>query len=82
MAYWRYSIADGVYDIPGNLVRAAGNSTARFVGKQAEGTIAWQATPELELSASLSAFVAGNFIRQTGSARTIRMLGLESNFRF
>jgi hypothetical protein len=82
MAYWRYSIADGVYDIPGNLVRAAGNSTARFVGKQAEGTIAWQAAPELELSASLSAFVAGNFIRQTGSARTIRMLGLESNFRF
>lgn len=82
MAYWRYSIADGVYDIPGNLIRDAGGSKARFIGKEAEATIAWQATPELELSASLSAFAPGAFIRQTGPARTISMLGLESNFRF
>lgn len=82
MAYWRYSIADGVYDIPGTLIRAAGDSKARFIGKQAEATIAWQATPEWELSASLSAFAPGAFIRETGPAKTIAMLGLESNFRF
>ncbi|MDF0488507.1 alginate export family protein [Sphingomonas sp. H39-1-10] len=82
MAYWRYSRADGVYDIPGNLIRAAGSATARFIGKEAEATLAWQATPELELSTSLSAFAPGGFIRQTGSAKTITMLGLETNFRF
>jgi hypothetical protein len=82
MAYWRYSIGDGVYDIPGNLIRAPGSATARFVGKEAEATLAWQATPELELSTSLSAFAPGGFIRQTGPARTIAMLGLEANFRF
>jgi len=82
MAYWRYSRRDGVYDIPGNLIRAPGASNARFIGKEAEATIAWQATPELELSASLSAFVPGQFIRDTGPARTITMLGLEANFRF
>jgi hypothetical protein len=82
MAYWRHSVADGVYDIPGNLIRAPNGSTARFIGKEAEATIAWQATPEWELSASLSAFVPGAFIRQTGPAKTIAMLGLESNFRF
>jgi hypothetical protein len=81
-AYWRYARADGVYDIPGNLVRAAGDSRARFIGTEVEATVAWQASAELELSASVSAFRAGAFLRETGSARTIRMLGLESNFRF
>ncbi len=82
MAYWRASNADGIYDIPGNLIRDAGDSRAKFVGKEVEATLAWQATAELELSASLSAFAPGAFIRQTGSAKIIHMLGLESNFRF
>jgi hypothetical protein len=82
MAYWRFSRSDGVYDIPGNLVRPAGTANARFIGSEAEVAIAWQTTPELELSASLSAFAPGDFIRQTGPARTIVMLGLEANFRF
>jgi len=82
MAYWRYSRGGGVYDIPGNLVRPAGTAAARFIGKQAEVTLSWQATPELELSTSLSAFDAGAFIHQTGSAKTITMVGLEANSRF
>jgi len=82
MAYWRYSRADGIYDVPGGLVRAPGAATARFIGKQVEALLDWQATPELDLSASLSAFQPGAFIRQTGPARTIRMVGLEANFRF
>lgn len=82
MAYWRQSRGDGIYDIPGHLIRSGRGSDARFIGKQAEATVSWTVMPELELSASLSAFAPGAFIRQTGSARTIRMLGLESNFRF
>lgn len=82
MAYWRYATADGVYDVPGGLIRAPGGSRARFIGKQAEALVDWQATPALDLSASLSAFAPGAFIRQTGLAKTICMLGLEANFRF
>lgn len=82
MAYWRYTTADGVYDIPGNLLRAAGDSRARFIGKEAEVTLAWQASAELELSTSFSVFAPGGFIRETGPAKTIRMIGTEANFRF
>jgi len=82
MAYWRFARADGLYDIPGNLIRPAGSATARFIGAEAEAAIDWQATPELNLSGSLSAFAPGDFIQQTGPARTIVMLGLEANFRF
>jgi hypothetical protein len=80
--YWRYAKADGVYDVPGNLLRAAGSARSRFIGKQLEATVAWQAMPELELSASLSAFKAGAFLRETGPARSIGMLGLEAGFSF
>lgn len=80
--FWRYSLNDGIYGVPGNLVRAAGESRARFVGKQAEGIVSWQATSELALSASLSAFDPGAFIRQTGSSRTITLVGAEANYRF
>jgi len=81
MAYWRAARGDGVYDIPGNLIRAAGASRARFIGKEIEASVSWQATPELELSTSLSAFEAGRFLRETGRARTIGMIGLEANYR-
>jgi uncharacterized membrane protein YphA (DoxX/SURF4 family) len=82
MGYWRYSNSDGIYGVPGNLLRAANGSSARFIGKQQEGIVGWQATPELTLSASLSFFEAGRFIRDTGPSRTIRMIGTEANFRF
>lgn len=81
MAYWRYSRGDGIYDIPGNLIRGPGGSRARFIGKQAEASLSWQATPELELSASASTFAAGRYLRETGPGKTITMLGFEANFR-
>ena len=81
-AYWRQSTGDGVYDIPGHLLRASNGNKARFVGKEAEASVEWRATAELTLEASLSYFRSGAFLRETGSARTIRMTGLEANFRF
>ena len=80
--YWRYARGDGVYDVPGTLIRAAGTARRSAIGRQVEALAGWQATPELTLSASLSAFAAGAFLRETGPARTIVMLGLEANYRF
>jgi Alginate export len=82
MAYWRYSRSDGIYDVPGNLIRPPGDSRSRLVGKEVEVTLAWQVTPELELSGSLSAFSPGAYIAETGSAKPIVLLGFEGKFRF
>jgi hypothetical protein len=82
VAYWRESRRDGIYNIPGFLVRSGRDASARFIGKQVEVAIAWQATPEFNLSAQLSAFAPGAFIRETGPAKTIRMAGTAANFRF
>lgn len=82
MAYWRQSLADGVYEVSGDLLRPPNGARARSIGWQAEAVLAWQAVPEWTLSGSLSAFAPGDYIRQTGRSRPILMLGLESNFRF
>lgn len=80
--YWRQSLGDGVYDMPGHLLRASGTSRARFIGREAEASLEWQPTAELTLSGSVSEFLPASFIRQTGPARRIGMIGLEANFRF
>ncbi|MBP2277866.1 MULTISPECIES: alginate export family protein [Sphingomonas] len=82
VAYWRESTQDGIYNIPGFLVRSGRDSTARFIGKQIEVAVAWQATHELNLSAQLSTFAPGAFIRETGPAKMIRMAGTAATFRF
>jgi hypothetical protein len=82
VGYWRESIHDGIYAIPGLLVRSGKGSDARFIGKEFELAISWQASPKLNLTASLSAFDPGPFIRDTGQARTIKMLGAQTAFRF
>lgn len=81
-AFWRQSTGDGVYAISGALLRSGRRSEARFIGKQFELATAWQATPELNLSASASLFDPGRFIRDTGPSRPIRMVSAMANFRF
>lgn len=80
--FWRQSRGDGIYDIPGQLIRPAGGSRARHIGDQVEISAGWQANELLSFSLSLSAFGPGDFIRDTGPARTIHMMGAEAMFKF
>lgn len=80
--YWRASRRDGIYDVPGNLIRSGQSARARFIGAEAEAALGWNVNSALSLSASYSLFTPGGFIRQTGPARTIHMLGAEAMYRF
>lgn len=76
--FWRESRGNGIYDLPGQLIRPAGGSRARHIGDQVEISASWQASELLSFAASLSAFRPGAFIRDTGPARTIHMVGAEA----
>ncbi len=82
MAYWRQSRGDGVYDVPGRQLHPATAGQARFLGKQAEAVVTWQATRELALTASASHFVPGGFLVQAGAGRPIDLFAGEASFRF
>ena len=81
-AYWRESERDGVYSIPGFIVRSGRGSDARFIGSQVELSATWRATRELELSVSTGAFKAGPFIRETGPDQTIILAAAAATFRY
>lgn len=81
-AFWRASTGDGIYDVPGQLIRPAGNSRARHIGNQIELGVSWQIDETTAFSSSIARFGAGRFLRETGSADPIYMAGLEVGYKF
>lgn len=63
-------------------MRSGKDSDARFIGTQVEIAVAWQATPELNLAASVGVFDPGTFIRETGPSQVIKLVGVMANYRF
>jgi hypothetical protein len=81
--YWRQSLGDGIYDNPGNLIRASDGSRARYIGTQSELVLGWD-TPVrgLTVEAAYSRFDPGPFIEETGPAEIVHFVGAEVQLRF
>jgi hypothetical protein len=80
--HWRESLRDGVYNVPGNLVRSAGTSQARRIGTQGSVSITWAPARTFDLMASYGFFDAGAFLEETGASKTTHFLGLQARFRY
>ncbi|MEO1237187.1 MAG: alginate export family protein, partial [Planctomycetota bacterium] len=80
--FWRESADDGVYDIPGNIVREPGGSDARFIGWQWDAIAEAKLTRELSLLLSYSQFIPGDFIADTGPDEAINFAAVELLLRF
>jgi len=80
--FWRTSTNDGVYDLPGNELRGARDNDSRFIGKQFEIAMEWQAQPTLSFAASFSMFRPGPFLKQAGAEASITLVGLEASYSF
>jgi hypothetical protein len=80
--YWRESLADGVYGNPGNLLRSAGTSRARYIGTQADTVLGWEATRNVSFEAAYAIFKPGRFIAETGPSRTVHFVGTHVQLRF
>jgi hypothetical protein len=80
--HWRESLRDGVYNVPGNLVRSAGTSKARRIGTQGSVSLTWAPARTFDLMASYGFFDAGAFLDETGASKTTHFLGLQARFRY
>lgn len=81
-AYWRTSRRDGIYDVPGALLREGDLTSRRYIGTQGEVVLGWQADQAFSTAVSYSLFEPGAFIKDSGSAKTIHMVGAEVQYRF
>jgi hypothetical protein len=80
--YWRQSLEDGVYSVPGMLIRPSGNSNARFVGHRPGAEMRWQATRHLWFQADYGIFFAGQFLKQTEPGRNLNYWALWAGYKF
>jgi hypothetical protein len=80
--YWRNSIYDGVYNVPGSLIRAADNSLARFVGYRPGIEVKWQIDRHAYLQADYGIFYAGRFLQQTMPGQNLNYLAFWAGYKF
>jgi hypothetical protein len=79
---WRESLQDGVYAVPGFLIRAADGSRARFVGHRPGTEIRWQANRHLWFQADYGIFYSGKFLKQTQPGRNLNYWALWAGYKF
>jgi hypothetical protein len=79
---WRQSLDDGVYAVPGFLIRAADGSRARFVGNRPGTEIRWQTNRHLWLQGDYGVFYAGRFLKETQPGRNLNYWALWAGFKF
>jgi hypothetical protein len=80
--HWRESLGDGIYNVPGFLVRSEAGSRARRIGTQGSLSITWSPARTFDLKATYGFFEAGPFLEDTGPAKTTHFLGAEARFRY
>jgi hypothetical protein len=79
---WRENLNDGVYAVPGFLIRAADGSRARFVGHRPGTEVRWQANRHLWFQADYGIFYAGSFLKETQPGRNLNYLALWAGYKF
>lgn len=79
---WRQSLLDGVYAVPGFLIRAADGSNARFVGYRPGVEARWQIDRHAYLQADYGIFYAGAFLKETMPGRDLNYFALWAGYKF
>jgi len=70
-AFWRESVEDGVYNVPGFLVRPGNAQQGRYLGWQYETFVSWVATRHLTMNVTLAHFGTGTFFESSVPAKDI-----------
>ncbi|MCI0392206.1 MAG: alginate export family protein [Acidobacteria bacterium] len=80
--FWRESRRDGVYGIPGNLLRTGRSSRARYIGTQPGAEIVWQADRHAAVSVAYAHYFTGRFLRETPPGRDISYFEAKVTYKF
>lgn len=80
--YWRQSLRDGVYSVPGNLLRTGRLSRARFIGHQPGVGIDWFADRHTTFSVEFGRFLVGPFLRETPPGENTTYFAAWMTYRF
>jgi hypothetical protein len=81
-AFWRENVNDGIYSVPGTLLRSGNDGQSRYLGTQAEGYLTWQADRHLSFNATLAYFVTGSFFDTSAPGKNITYTAAWATYKF
>jgi hypothetical protein len=71
---WRESTRDGIYRVPGVLVRSGFNSHASYIGSQANVELEWRMRRHFTATLIYLHFFPGEFLKQSQPARPVNFI--------
>jgi len=80
--FWRTRRGDGIYNVPGNLLRSGQGARAHFVGQSPGVEVTKELTPHLSVSGQVSWFSAGPFIQETTPVHNIFYVTAIATYKF
>lgn len=80
-AFWRESLADGLYRPSGQLIATGRGNPSRYVGSEIALRAAWQIDRHALVVASYSHFFAGPFLRNAGLGRDVDFFAAWLSYR-
>jgi hypothetical protein len=81
-AFWRESLEDGVYNVPGLLVRPGTARQGRYLGWQYEAFVSWAATRHLSVNATVAYFGTGTFFETSTPGKDITYVAGWAAYKF
>lgn len=79
---WRESLADGVYAVPGFLIRAGDEGQGRLVGHRPGTEMRWQADRHIWVQGDYGIFYAGKFLKESQPGRNLNYWAVWVGYEF
>ncbi len=82
VALWRQTLADGIYNVPGEPTVTADHNDARFIGHRAGVSLEVELTRHVGVVATYSRFFRGPFLVQAGKTRDVDFVATWMTLKF
>jgi alginate export protein len=80
--FWRQSLNDALYGIPGFPLRPAGPSRARYIGTQSDVELSWPVTQHVLINAIYAQFLVGRYLEESPPGKNLRYFHLMLAYQF
>jgi hypothetical protein len=80
--FWRQSLNDAMYNIPGFVLRPGSFTQSRYIGAQPGAELFWPVTKHVTAGAAVAYFMTGQFLHDNPPDKNLSYVGLILGYRF
>ena len=80
--FWRQSVNDALYNIPGFVLRPGDLTQSRYIGTQPGAELFWPAAKHVTVGVAFAYFVTGKFLHENPPDDNLRYIGVILGYKF